>query len=134
MLDTLDALKALADETRLRILCALRDGELCVCQLIGLLELAPSTVSKHLSVLRAARWVESRKEGRWMHYRRAERFRTQAAAKMLGLLFDELEQTERIAKDRKRLDKIREEDVELLCKRLFGKFDRMPPKVLSKNE
>lgn len=54
MLDPLDALKALADENRLRILCALREGELCVCEVIALLELAPSTVSKHLSVLRAA--------------------------------------------------------------------------------
>jgi ArsR family transcriptional regulator, arsenate/arsenite/antimonite-responsive transcriptional repressor len=67
MRDRLDVLKALADETRLRALCALRGGELCVCQLIALLELAPSTVSKHLSILRAARLVESRKEGRWIY-------------------------------------------------------------------
>ena len=121
MLDTLDALKALADENRLRILCALREGELCVCQVIALLELAPSTVSKHLSVLRAARWVQSRKSGRWMHYRLAQKFRTPSAGKVLNLLFDDLEQTERMVKDRKRLDKIREEDMESLCKRLFCK-------------
>ena len=61
--------KALADENRIRILGALRFHELCVCQLIELLGLAPSTVSKHLSILRNARLVDSRKQGRWMYYR-----------------------------------------------------------------
>ncbi|MGA9236606.1 MAG: metalloregulator ArsR/SmtB family transcription factor, partial [Desulfobacterales bacterium] len=61
--------KALADATRIRILGALQGRELCVCQLIELLGLAPSTVSKHLSILRNARLIDSRKEGRWMYYR-----------------------------------------------------------------
>ena len=62
--------KALADENRVRILMAL-DGrdELCVCQLIDMLQLAPSTVSKHLFLLRNARLIMGRKEGRWMYYR-----------------------------------------------------------------
>jgi ArsR family transcriptional regulator len=45
------------------------DGELCVCQLIKMLGLAPSTVSKHMSILRQARLVQARKEGKWMYYR-----------------------------------------------------------------
>src|ERR1051326_423402 len=61
--------KALADEQRVRALVALQGGELCVCQLIELLDLAPSTVSKHLAILKQARLVEGRKDGRWMHYR-----------------------------------------------------------------
>ncbi len=61
--------KALSDENRVRALMALSGGELCVCQIIELLGLAPSTVSKHMSVLRQARLVEARKEGRWMYYR-----------------------------------------------------------------
>lgn len=62
--------KALADENRIRILLALGGhAEVCVCRLIELLELAPSTVSKHLFILRAARLVRGRKEGRWVHYR-----------------------------------------------------------------
>ena len=62
--------KALADENRVRIIMAL-DGrdELCVCQLIDLLKLAPSTVSKHLFILRNARLILGRKQGRWMYYR-----------------------------------------------------------------
>jgi len=62
--------KALADENRIRILMALNGREeLCVCQLIDMLQLAPSTVSKHLFILRSARLVLGRKEGRWMYYR-----------------------------------------------------------------
>jgi len=63
--------KALAEENRVRIILALRNGELCVCQIIELLGLAPSTVSKHMSVLRQAGIVEGRKDGRWMYYRLA---------------------------------------------------------------
>ena len=60
--------KALADENRVRMLLALRDGELCVCQITELFGLAPSTISKHLSILYQAGLVESRKEGRWIYY------------------------------------------------------------------
>ncbi len=61
--------KALSDPSRLRALAALRHGELCVCQLIALLHLAPSTVSRHLLILHQADLVESRKKGRWVYYR-----------------------------------------------------------------
>ena len=118
---TPDVLKALADESRLRALLALRGGELCACQLIALLELAPSTVSKHLSVLRSARLVDSRKEGRWMHYRLSRKPRSPSTGKMLALLFEDLERTDRFAEDRKRLKTICGESMESLCRRLFCK-------------
>ena len=63
--------KALSDPHRLRAFMALQGGELCICQIIALLELAPSTVSKHMSILKQAGLVESRKEGRWIYYCRA---------------------------------------------------------------
>lgn len=63
--------QALGDGTRLRALLALRGGELCVCDLIALLGLAPSTVSRHLALLWQAGLVERRKEGRWHYYRLA---------------------------------------------------------------
>ena len=63
--------KALADENRVRTLYALRRRELCVCQITELLRLAPSTVSKHMAILRQSGLVESRKDGRWIYYRRA---------------------------------------------------------------
>src|ERR1039458_671888 len=64
--------KALADENRTRVMMFLRSGEMCVCQIIEMLGLAPSTVSKHLDILYQARLIESRKAGRWVHYRLSE--------------------------------------------------------------
>lgn len=61
--------KALADPQRMRILKMLRPVERCVCQIVAVLALAPSTVSKHLALLDAAGLVASRKEGRWIYYR-----------------------------------------------------------------
>jgi ArsR family transcriptional regulator len=63
--------KALADETRLRILALLRDGEVCVCHLQGSLRLPQPTISRHLAYLRRSRLVAARRDGVWMHYRLA---------------------------------------------------------------
>lgn len=65
--------KALGDESRARAVMALAGGELCLCQVIELLGLSPSTVSKHMSVLHQAGLVERRKDGRWHYYRLAGR-------------------------------------------------------------
>lgn len=63
--------RALSDRTRLRILNLLQGGELCVCQIVAVLDVPQPTASRHLSYLRKARLVASRKEGLWMHYRLA---------------------------------------------------------------
>ena len=61
--------KALADETRLRILMLLyAEGELCVCDLIAALLLPQSTVSRHLAYLKKAATVLDRREGLWIYY------------------------------------------------------------------
>ncbi len=60
--------KALSDETRLRILCLLLDGELCVCDIMAVLQLPQSTVSRHLAYLKNAGWVDDRRVGVWMYY------------------------------------------------------------------
>ena len=108
--------KALADETRVRILLALRDGELCVCQITGLFELAPSTVSKHLSILYQAGLVDSRKEGRWMYYRWPQQ---SAPAVRAAIRWVEvaLADNPRIAADHQRLGKLLKLDPADLCKR-----------------
>lgn len=61
--------KALSDETRLRILALLSVDEICVCDLMAILELPQSTVSRHLAYLRHAGWVDDRRQGVWMYYR-----------------------------------------------------------------
>jgi len=60
--------RALGHPARLRIVGMLRSGELCVCQVTAVLELAPSTVSAHLRELKRAGLVVERKEGRWVHF------------------------------------------------------------------
>jgi ArsR family transcriptional regulator len=60
--------KALSDETRLRILCLLLEGELCVCDLMAVLQLPQSTVSRHLAYLKNSGWVDDRRCGVWMYY------------------------------------------------------------------
>ena len=63
--------KALADQTRLRILGLLRTGEICVCDIYESLGLPQPTVSRHLAYLRKSGLVETRKDGLWVHYRLA---------------------------------------------------------------
>lgn len=70
MFGVMNLTKALSDENRVRILLALSVAqELCACHINDILSLAPSTVSKHLFLLKNARLLTARKEGRWMHYR-----------------------------------------------------------------
>ncbi len=69
MKKTAQRFKALSDETRLRILTLLTAGELCVCDLMAVLDLPQSTVSRHLAYLRNTGLVEDRRRGVWMYYR-----------------------------------------------------------------
>jgi ArsR family transcriptional regulator len=62
MRDVISIAKALSDENRVRIVGMLDGRELCVCQVIELLALAPSTVSKHLAILKQARLIDGRKD------------------------------------------------------------------------
>jgi len=71
MKKTAQLFKALSDETRLRILSLLTAGELCVCDLMAVLDLPQSTVSRHLAYLRNSGLVEDRRQGVWMYYRLA---------------------------------------------------------------
>lgn len=68
----LEITKALADENRLRILMLLEKQELCACQIIECFNLAGATISKHLSILKRAKLLTSRKNGRWIYYKLAE--------------------------------------------------------------
>ena len=70
MKDTALIFKALSDETRLRIIGLLQTGgELCVCDLMAVLELPQSTVSRHLAYLRNCGLVNDQRKGVWMYYR-----------------------------------------------------------------
>lgn len=101
---------AVSDATRLRLLQALAGGELCACQLVALVGLANSTVSRHLAVLEQAGLVEHRKSGRWVHYRLA---RPTPLARMLLRTLTGLTELE---PDRRRLNTLRTTDREALCR------------------
>ena len=61
--------QSLAEDTRLRILALLMEAaELCVCDLIAILQLPQSTVSRHLAHLKNAGWLQDRREGVWIYY------------------------------------------------------------------
>ncbi len=60
--------KALSDPNRLRILKALQSKVLCVCEIRALLELANSTVSQHLTILKESGFIIEEKDGKWVNY------------------------------------------------------------------
>ena len=68
MQETLEIFKSLSDINRLRILKALQTKKLCVCEIRELLQLANSTVSQHLKILRENDFVLEEKDGRWVNY------------------------------------------------------------------
>ena len=112
-----DTAKALGDASRVRALLACRRRELCVCQITELLGLAPSTVSRHLSILKQAGLLESRKRGRWIHYRVPERPTSKAAREALAFVATALARDGQATADRKRLEEILAVDPDQLCAR-----------------
>jgi DNA-binding transcriptional ArsR family regulator len=107
--------KALSDETRLRALLALRAGELCLCHVVGLLELSPSTVSKHLDILCQAGLVQRRKDGRWCYFRLADRGASPVVRSALRWVLAAPADDVTIAKDAQRLASLRRKDLQELA-------------------
>jgi ArsR family transcriptional regulator, arsenate/arsenite/antimonite-responsive transcriptional repressor len=66
--------RALADPTRVRIVAALRKGELCVCELVDALDISQSSLSSHLQICRQTGVVTTRKESRWIYYSLSTRY------------------------------------------------------------
>ena len=95
---------ALSDETRLRIINLLGEGELCVCDLMGVLKEPQSKISRHLAYLRRTSLVESRKKGLWMHYRLAAPT-TKIGAALLHVVRESRHELEELQKDVKEFNK-----------------------------
>ena len=109
------ALKAAGDPTRTRVLKLLQTRELCVCQIQAVLGLAPSTVSKHLAILKTAGLVDDRREGRWIHYALASGEHNPYAGGLLSLLRNALHREPRIVEDRRRLKEVLKVPIGDLC-------------------
>ncbi|MBI5722864.1 MAG: winged helix-turn-helix transcriptional regulator [Planctomycetes bacterium] len=108
--------RALADENRARILMLLDGGELCVCQILEMFALAPSTISKHLAILCQAGLVEYRKAGRWIYYR-LPRHRSARAGEAIRFVRKCLAGSPQAANDAKRLAAVRRMSMKTLCRR-----------------
>ena len=95
--------KALADPTRIRIIAALRSGELCVCELVDALGISQSSLSSHLQICRQAGVLATRKDSRWIYYSFSTRY-----APVIERIFSELQTVdsdEQVRQDARRLKK-----------------------------
>ncbi len=117
MRDLMKMTKALADENRIRALLALRGGELCACQITELFGLAPSTMSKHMSILYHAGLVDSRKEGRWIYFRLPDGKASATVKKAIDWIAKAAQDQARIQEDAEALKKIMKQDPSEICKR-----------------
>jgi ArsR family transcriptional regulator len=99
--ELLSLFKALSDDTRLRIVKLLENGELCVCHLVAAVDMSQPKVSFHLKVLKEAGLVTDRREGKWMHYRLNE---SNLFKRLLFLSIAEKVRDEEVAADRGRLE------------------------------
>ena len=103
MQDLIKAMKALSDETRLRILKVLLERECCVCEVMQALDISQSRASRNLGILQDAGFLKARRDGAWMHYsvdwRTANRYATSSAK----LLRDPSISNEVLTQDKERL-------------------------------
>ncbi len=116
MKDLLAVTQALSDPARVRALMALGGGELCLCQLVELLGLAPATVSRHLSLLYAAGLVERSKRGRWHYYRLPGRDAPPIVRRALRWVRHSLGDDPAIARDADRCCRVRDTDLARLTR------------------
>ncbi len=109
--------RAMSDPTRVRVLLALRHGELCACQITELFGLAPSTMSKHLYLLSLAGLVEPRKEGRWVYYSLPADLPGSIPGEAIQWAARSLAKDPRVNQDAKRLQQIVKMDPSRLCQK-----------------
>jgi len=113
MPDKTKIFKALSDPNRLRILNALQKKMLCVCEIKELLNLANSTVSQHLKILRDAGFIVEEKDGRWVNYMVHPHPSDKRIAEILNSLDFWIDDQKSIKSD---LGKINQLDRNIICK------------------
>lgn len=106
-MDIVEVLKALADETRIRILNVLHKEILCVCDLEEILELSQSNASRHLIKLKSTKLITSEKQAQWVYYRVDEKI-LEKYSFVKELLEKELVKSSQCQKDFTRLKKYKD--------------------------
>lgn len=100
MKNLINTLKALSDETRLRIVNLLYERELCVCDIMEALKITQTKASRHLNYLRNAGMVSDRKHAQWVYY---SIIRNQEMKFIDSLVFDNVRSLEVFSSDLKNL-------------------------------
>jgi len=95
-------MKAASDPTRIRILKILEGGEICVCQIIAVIQLSQPTISNHLSLLKSAGLITDRKDKKWVFYSLDGQDADGYAGRTLRNLRDLLNDDPLIERDRER--------------------------------
>jgi ArsR family transcriptional regulator len=103
MEDVIKVLKALCDETRLRMLMLIEQEELCVCEVMQILGMRQSRVSRHLNILRDAGLAKARRQGTWMFYHSAANESSDHHAQVVDVLKKWMENDETVRRDLARL-------------------------------
>jgi len=103
MKDVIRAVKAISDETRIRILKVLLERECCVCEVMQALNISQSRASRNLGILEGAGFIRSRRDGHWIVYSVNERMVNGYAASLIEMLRNSLLNEEMVLEDRKRL-------------------------------
>lgn len=110
--------KALSDETRLRVIKLLQERELCVCELMQVLNMSQPRISRHLSVLKNAGLVDDRREGKWVHYSLRDGTENDEVNAIVKTLSKMANNNSLIKEDKKNLKKaVRLSEIEGTCDR-----------------
>ncbi|NCA91724.1 ArsR family transcriptional regulator [bacterium] len=113
-----DIFKALSDETRLRILSLILNGEMCVCEIEDCLGLTQSNASRHLTTLKNAGILLSSKQAQWQYYRLNEAFCNENR-ELMNYLADKLKSLSTYQSDSRQREKCKQVD---LCKNKRSDF------------
>jgi ArsR family transcriptional regulator len=100
-----------------RLLLVLGEGEVCLCQLADFIGLALSTASRHMSILREAGLVRTRKAGRWLYFRQAGCDATPVVREALGWLRVSLAHDPQAGRDRQHFEDVLQCSPEDSCAR-----------------
>lgn len=105
---TLAFLKALADTQRIRIVSVLSGGELCLCSLQEFLGLSPSTVSRHVAILKKAGLVVFRTKGKWRYFSLAPGIEHSPEGDLVRWMIQNLENDPTVDEDKRAVKALRE--------------------------
>lgn len=97
-MEPVNIFKALSEESRLRILALLIQGEMCVCEIEECLKMTQSNVSRHLTALKSSEILDSYKQAQWVYYKISDKFKSENQNLWLYLL-QTIEKSPRYQKD-----------------------------------